>query len=168
MRRAHNFSVVAGLCGILLASAPPAGCSLFAGAEPAARADVIYVEPAARVAPARRASVDIQVRRGDDIGSLEGGTPCLPDEDLIQGKDRAADDTTALIPISSLAASQQPIAERLAAVNANVVTIVAGENGGAGFFIDKGRHVLTAAIAVGRTPRVMVVLGDGPMKTRSA
>lgn len=299
MLRAQSFTVVAGLVGVLVSGVFLAGCSLFADDEPIAEAEIIDAEPAARVEPVQLATVDIQVKRGEDIGSLEGGTLCLPNEDLIYGKDRAtvypdelgeifhqeleaarytvisdpvatvekpgdwkaermivpkvfrmqanvcypdsgigqwmskgaaavavewqihsraggkplytlktegyaqvetsqpegdrkvfqkafgqavrnmlndrlftrlitgaadaptADTPTAFIPVSGPAVSQQPIAERLAAVKANVVKVVAGENGGAGFFIDKGRHVLTTARAVGRTPQVMVRLADG-------
>ena len=299
MLRAYSFTVAAKRTGMLLAGALLAGCSMFADEAPVVDAAVVDTEPATRVEPLQLARVDIQVKRGEDIGSLEGGTLCLPNEDLIYGKDRAtvypdelsdiflheleaaryhvisdpvatvenpqdwkaermivpkvfrmqanicypgsgvgqwkskgaaavavewqihsragggpiytlktegyaqvessqyegdkevfrkafgaavrnmlndrlftrqitraattpaADTPAAFLPISGPAVSQQPIAERLAEVKANVVRIAAGENGGAGFFIDKGRHVLTSATTVGRTPRVTVTLADG-------
>lgn len=66
-----------------------------------------------------------------------------------------------IIAISGPPVSRQPVAERLAEVAANVVTIIAGKNGGGGFYIDQGRHVLTTATAVGRMPQVTVLLAGG-------
>lgn len=67
----------------------------------------------------------------------------------------------AAMPISARSAWQKPITESLAEVTANVVNVTAAEGGGAGFFIDKGRHVLTTVSAVGETPRVMLTLANG-------
>lgn len=299
MLRAQNFTVAAKRAGMLLAGVLLAGCSMFTDKAPVVGAEVVDTEPAARIEPLQLARVDIQVKRGEDIGSLEGGALCLPNESLIYGKDRAtvypdelsdiflheleaaryqvisdpvatvenpedwkaermivpkvfrmqanicypgsgvgqwkskgaaavavewqihsraggspiytlktegyaqvensqyegdkevfrkafgaavrnmlndrlftrqitraattptADTPAAFLPISGPPVSQRPIAERLAEVKANVVKIAAGENGGAGFFIDQGRHVLTTAGTVGRTPRVTVTLADG-------
>ncbi len=298
MLRAQSFTAAAKRAGMLLAGVLLAGCSMFADEAPVVEADAADAEPG-WVEAVQLARVDIQVKRGEDIGSLEGGTLCLPNEDLIYGKDRAtvypdelsdiflheleaaryrvisdpvatvenpgdwkaermivpkvfrmqanicypgsgvgqwkskgaaavavewqihsragggpiytlqtegyaqvessryegdkevfrkafgaavrnmlndrlftrqitraaqtptADTPAGFLPISGAPVSQRPIAERLAAVRANVVKIAAGESGGAGFFIDQGRHVLTTAGTVGRAARVTVILADG-------
>jgi S1-C subfamily serine protease len=94
MSRSKCSVVVSGLVGLLLA-----GCSSTGDEKSISGNDVIDVETAVGTELVRLAPIVVDVVRGGDVGSVEGGSHCLPDEDLFYGDDQSIIDEDELTEI---------------------------------------------------------------------